>query len=317
MNKKCKRNHIKAHEKGLDKLKEEQQKTKEINEAGKPMNYYDIAEEVKTSRDTVARFFRGECIRIYMAKKIISFLGLEFNNVVDLDDLKDLGDPDSVTLLLNTSIDEFLPKADEFLEWLRKTSGDHTITIRVTKPGSVIVVLDGSPEGLRRIEELFNAGELTEIAGFQVLDVYPEWEEQPTRLRDWFQGIFTEGWQQAENLLTPEQLRPVMVWSDRTKRAKFYDLSVDLLQCQVVLLINLIQEDEERAIANLKVYPRDAEFLPVNLKMTILAEGEVFKEVTARAADVWIQCEFDANFGEEFTVCLGIDDTIVSERFVV
>jgi len=118
-------------------------------------------------------------------------------------------------------------------------------------------------------------------------------------------------------LLTPEQLRPVMVWSDRTQRAKFYDLSVDLLQCQVVLLINLIQEEEERAIANLKVYPRDAEFLPVNLKMTILAEGEVFKEVTARAADVWIQCEFDANFGEEFTVCLGINDTIVSERFVV
>ncbi|MBP0036557.1 MAG: hypothetical protein J7519_02465, partial [Roseofilum sp. SID1] len=285
MSKKCKRNHVKAHQQGLEDLKNAQEETKEINKTERPMNYYEIAEDLKTSRDSIARFFRGECIRISVAKSIIKFLGLEFNDVINLDDLKDLGDPDSVTLLLNTSIDEFLPQADKILEILKEMSGDRTITIRVTKPGSAIVVLEGLPEGLRRIEELFEAGELQEIAGFPVLDVYLEWEEEPTRLRDWFQGVFTEGWQRAEELLTPEQLHPVMVWSDRTQRAKFYDLSVDLLQCQVVLLINLIQEEEERAIANLKVYPRDAEFLPVNLKMTILAEGEVFKEVTARAAD--------------------------------
>ncbi|MBP0007150.1 MULTISPECIES: DUF1822 family protein [unclassified Roseofilum] len=268
------------------------------------------------SRSTVSRFFERKKVSVESAKAIAEFFGLELSNIVDVEQLYGL-DRKEMVITLEGSIDELKPKVDRWLQILREASKDETIQIKIMKPGSVVVVIEGSPEGLRRIEELFEAGELQEIAGFQVLDVYPEWEEEPTRLRDWFQGVFTEGWQRAEKLLTPEQLRPVMVWSDRTQRAKFYDLSVDLLQCQVVLLINLIQEEEEKAIANLKVYPKDTEFLPVNLKMTILVEGEVFKEVTARAADVWIQCEFDANFGEEFTVCLGIDDTIVSERFVV
>lgn len=54
---------------------------------------------------------------------------------------------------------------------LRKISGDAELTIIDTEEGSIRLKLEGSPEGLNKIEELFKSGELTEVLGIPVEDV--------------------------------------------------------------------------------------------------------------------------------------------------
>ena len=54
---------------------------------------------------------------------------------------------------------------------LRKISGDAELTIIDVEEGSIKLKLNGSPEGLKKLEELFKSGELTEVLGITVEDV--------------------------------------------------------------------------------------------------------------------------------------------------
>lgn len=54
---------------------------------------------------------------------------------------------------------------------LRKISGDAELTIIDVEEGSIKLKLNGSPEGLKKLEELFKSGELTEVLGIPVEDV--------------------------------------------------------------------------------------------------------------------------------------------------
>jgi DNA-directed RNA polymerase specialized sigma subunit len=54
---------------------------------------------------------------------------------------------------------------------LRKISGDADLTIFKIEEGSIRLILEGSQEGLERLEELFKSGELTEVLGIPVEDV--------------------------------------------------------------------------------------------------------------------------------------------------
>lgn len=51
-----------------------------------------------------------------------------------------------------------------FVELLRKKTGDHSIDIAFFQEGSIEVILNGSPEGLAKLQEMFEAGELGQLA---------------------------------------------------------------------------------------------------------------------------------------------------------
>ncbi|MEM1394250.1 MAG: pentapeptide repeat-containing protein [Cyanobacteria bacterium P01_H01_bin.150] len=55
---------------------------------------------------------------------------------------------------------------------LRKISGDAELTIIDVEEGSIRLKLEGSPEGLKKLQELFESEELTEVLGIPVKDVY-------------------------------------------------------------------------------------------------------------------------------------------------
>jgi uncharacterized protein YjbI with pentapeptide repeats len=50
-----------------------------------------------------------------------------------------------------------------FVELLRKKTGDNSIDIAFFKEGSIKVILNGSPEGLAKLQELFEDGELEQL----------------------------------------------------------------------------------------------------------------------------------------------------------
>ena len=65
---------------------------------------------------------------------------------------------------------------------LREISGDDSIKIIDLDEGSIKLILEGSEEGLKRIEELFASGELTELEGIAVEDVHPLSEEEEEKV---------------------------------------------------------------------------------------------------------------------------------------
>ena len=309
---------IKANDQGIEKLKQAKESIRVSNDGR--LSLAKIAKQVYVEESTVKRFFKGKPIYTDNAEAICKVLGLDLADIADIldrEELNQLGILNGTQITLKGRVDEVKPKLDNLLDVLRKDAGDQTITIRIIKEGSVIIIIDGSNEGLKRLESRFKAGELKQIAGFTVEDVRPEWEDKPVNLSQWFDNTFTTGWQTVEQLLTPQQLRPAY-FSESLQRGKQIDLQIDLITHTVILLVSLTREDADRVIVNLKVFPTaDMPHLPPNLKLILLTEGEIFKEITSRSADQYIQYEFDAEPRDEFAVKLALGDAEITEDFVV
>ncbi|MEO1209253.1 MAG: TIR domain-containing protein [Cyanobacteria bacterium J06638_20] len=59
-------------------------------------------------------------------------------------------------------------KLKNIVDHLIKLSGDASLTLRKAEQGSIILTLEGSEEGFKVIESLFNAGQLNEVLGLPV-----------------------------------------------------------------------------------------------------------------------------------------------------
>lgn len=218
-------------------------------------------------------------------------------------------------ITLETDINDF-SEISEIMKELERL-GNGAISVKQILKGSIILELKSSAEVLEQIQALYESGQLREVLNFPVLDLEVIANEEPTNLTQWFENIFTSAWQRVEELLTPEQLRPAY-FSESVQRAKRIDLQIDLIAHTLNLVVSVSRENVEGAIANLKVFPTgDTPHLPPNLKLIILVEGEVFKEVTSRSADQYIQCEFEAEPGDEFVVKLALGEAEITEDFVV
>ncbi len=190
--------------------------------------------------------------------------------------------------------------------------GEGMIIVKYAKKGSIILGLESSSESYLKIRDSYLNGELSELLGFTVSDL----QIKPS-LTQWFQGMFTQSWQSAEELLTPQRLTPAF-FTEEAKRAKQINLQVDLITHSVILLMNISRENEAEITVNLKVFSAiESDNLPPNLKLKVLSEGETFGEVTARNNDSFIQYEFQAEQGDEFTIALELGEAIVTEDFVV
>lgn len=222
------------------------------------------------------------------------------------------------TLLIMTCDVEVSEKILRQLEEeIKQILGANKLRIQKIEKGTIVIFWQGSKSECDRIKSLFREGLLSDRLGVPVLDLQVLPNEERVNLNQWFENIFTASWQTVEELLTPQQLSPT-VWSDRTKRAKLFNLRVDLISYVVILVINLTRESENNVSVWLQVYPSGEDnYLPANLKLIVLSEGEVFEEVTARSADVLMQCQFDANPGDEFSVKLALGEASVTEDFVV
>jgi uncharacterized protein YjbI with pentapeptide repeats len=66
-----------------------------------------------------------------------------------------------------------------FVELLRKKTGDNSINIAFFQEGSIKLILNGSPEGLAKLQELFEAGELEKLDMPSVEAVTPVDSDSP------------------------------------------------------------------------------------------------------------------------------------------
>jgi len=157
----------------------------------------------------------------------------------------------------------------------------------------------------------------------QLINQLPEpevTESDVVNLLDWFKETFAAGWQAVQELVSP-QLRPVFRKTDvkQQERAKFIDLGLELAGNAVVLIITVLEVNEQTASIQAQVYPTgEVLTLPPNLKLSVLAEtGEVFKEVTARSDDEFIQYQFEAQRGDLFGIQVALGEVSLKEKFRV
>ena len=78
---------VKASEEGKILLR--QAKNRKAQETENKWTYELIATKVTCSVDVVKRFFNGQKVYTYHAKKIVEMLGLDFSDVVDLSQSND------------------------------------------------------------------------------------------------------------------------------------------------------------------------------------------------------------------------------------
>ncbi|HEY0772138.1 MAG TPA: CHAT domain-containing protein, partial [Sphingobacteriaceae bacterium] len=75
-------------------------------------------------------------------------------------------------LVLSATIEDIdKEKAQAIVEHLKRLSKDSSLTLLEVKSGSVLLILESSPEEFNKIKRLFELKELTEVLGISILDV--------------------------------------------------------------------------------------------------------------------------------------------------
>lgn len=134
------------------------------------------AELAVTSQSTLRRFWAGVAIQSEAFKEICLVVGIEdWESVVD-SSLPISNTPVSserLAFAIAGSIEKIdKSKLDAIVALLRQLGGDANIEILDIEEGSIKLTLGGSSKALRRIEELFESGEITEVLGISVQDVH-------------------------------------------------------------------------------------------------------------------------------------------------
>lgn len=163
-----------ATKEGIEKLKKA--KANHRNDSGKPWAYADIAFASGLDEKTVGRFLnQKQPVDESSAISICKSLNLDAMEVIDFEksNKEQLDNKNSVFSITGSfeknQITEAKIKA--LLASLREISGDASLQIVDISEGSIRLILEGSPEGIERLEQLFKSGELTEVLNLPVENV--------------------------------------------------------------------------------------------------------------------------------------------------
>lgn len=323
---------MRATEKGLENLKNAQDclflteegliKLRDIHnpqeqELGKRLSYEAIAEKAFVHRSTVSRLFSGKRIDFDNIRVICDVLQVDWKEIVGLNPSPQ---GDGLEIILTGSIDEVKAQMNAILADLEAKSGDTTVSICIIRSGSVVLVIDGTPEGLERIKSLYNQGELMEVAGFPVENVRFESEKSISDgfidLGQWLENNFTEaleaGWRSFEELL---ETRELAFRLQGKKLAK----SIELKENQkIILALEIAEEEDEEIQVIIKIYPgRDLTYLPSNLEIYLIMEDGEIIEVEVGDETRYLEQEVFFEPEEEFQLQFILDDVIRTEEFFV
>lgn len=142
-----------------------------------------------------------------------------------------------------------------------------------------------------------------------------------TKLSQWLEGVFEEGWQTIDILINPEAnlALSTRITHKGPKKAKLIDLGVQLGHQTVALLVNITEETEEKLGVLIQLHPTGGErYLPPYLNLTLLSKaGKTLQQVTSRSQDNYIQLKpFKGESGKHFSIEVSLgEDLKVKENF--
>lgn len=97
------------------------------------------------------------------------------------------------------------------------------------------------------------------------------------------------------------------------------DLGMQFAGHAVALMVAILPNKKQRVAVLLRLYPMGSErYLPASLQLTGLDKsGNVFLDTQARKRDNYIQLKFSAEFGERFSIRVSLDNTSLTENFII
>jgi Protein of unknown function (DUF1822) len=143
-------------------------------------------------------------------------------------------------------------------------------------------------------------------------------------IHQWMEGIITVGWQTIDELFNPQELNYRFARNLCITRGKKIDLGLQFNGTSVALIVKLASENQEE-IKNQKeidivvqVHPLSGVYLPQGLDIIVIdAQGEPVLNTTSREKDNWVEVNFSAESGEKFSIDVCLNDSKVSQEFVV
>ncbi len=147
-------------------------------------------------------------------------------------------------------------------------------------------------------------------------------KETRIKLSQWLQGVFDEGWQTIDTLISMEASLALSTRNtqERAKRCKLINLGMEIGSQTVVLLVNITEDIEDKLAILIQLHPTGGErYLPPNLKLTLQSKaGKTLQEVQSRGLDNYIQLKpFKGEPGKRFTVEISLNDVSLKEDFEI
>ena len=323
---------IAATKEGIEKIENKKLEKKWTNER--------LLREAGVSLDTLKRVRKGTPVDKESIRKIAIALELDLTDIVAPENLCNNEISQQNTELLETiqpepnleiklrgTISEVKPQVVAILNALEESGKDKFIILGINS-GSAVLVLKGSPEGLKRLEYMFKVGQLTEREGFVVEDVrFVTAQSQESildskikiNLTQWLQNNFAEtieaGWLTLEEIFGTK--RPAFC-SQSVKRAK----QIQLGDIAINLLVELDPQPNQEINLFLGVYAAtESANLPDNLQIeivmeieTVMKNGEVLTTYSTANDEAVAWDDFVFEPGEQF--CLQISLGELSHREV-
>ncbi|MBF2064499.1 MAG: DUF1822 family protein [Calothrix sp. C42_A2020_038] len=142
-------------------------------------------------------------------------------------------------------------------------------------------------------------------------------------LSRWFTGIIEYGWQTVDSTLDNLGLQPAYVFrssevATATRRAKLFDLGVQVDNQPIILIIEITPQSLYQTSVRIQLHPTDNIYLKPGVTLIVLDEsGNLFLEAQSRHADNYIQLQFSGEVGERFSIRLGFDKSYITEHFII
>lgn len=201
---------------------------------------------------------------------------------------------------------------------VREITGDDQQTIMKMTEGSIIIEFSGSEAGFEQILDLFNRGELTEIAGLAVESVEPAGE--PVKLSQWQADSLSVGWQAIGSLLSSSQMQLAFGWRSSWEPEIIGGQRIKIAGIDLVFIMALAEEAAEKTRICVQVHPTPGStHLPGSLELILLDEENCPILTTAIAKDTsgFLQLDFRGDSGEPFTVEISLDSHKISKNFLI
>lgn len=210
------------------------------------------------------------------------------------------------------------------IERIRKVAKDKSLKIVDIKKGSIHLLVEGSREGIERLAELFEKGQLSDILDFPIQDfqISLKSSKNQINLSRWFDEIFETGWQSVDSLFNPLNTRQFAFRNfeeeaTTVQRAKLIDRTMITNGFAVILVIQQKQQINDVIDITVSLYPTENQsYLPegMQLKMSFDGGDEV---IQAKASDRWLTISFSGSPEEEFNLEISLGDIKVNENFIV
>lgn len=139
------------------------------------------------------------------------------------------------------------------------------------------------------------------------------------KLTQWFDNIFEAGWQEIEALLDLQKARPAFRMRSAAEPCRGKVVNLASPKQAVLLVVQLTRQQGKNINITVEIHPStDRLFLPENLQVMVLNEkGVAVMQAIASSTNQNIQFDFIGEPGERFSVQTILEQTSVTEDFVI